>query len=82
MADNVVRFPSLKVHALVKENIDTIFNENKDIDVGLVLLQSGENINIFCTKYSVELVGALEVLKNKILQELLIPVDDDECDCE
>jgi hypothetical protein len=76
MADNIVRFPSIKVCDFIKDELLETLNDHKDIDTGIILLQTGEDISIFCSKYSVELVGALEILKAKIMSEIL--VDEDE----
>lgn len=71
MADNVVKFPNIKVGDFIKDEILETLNDHKDIDTGILLLQSGEDISIFISKYSVELVGALEVLKTKIMMGIL-----------
>ena len=76
MQNNIVRFPTIKVSDFVKEEITGMLNDHKNIDTGIILLQSGEDISIFCTKYTVELVGALEVLKAKIMAGILL--DDEE----
>jgi hypothetical protein len=71
MQNNVVRFPIIKVDEFIKEEIMATFDDHKIIDVGIILLQSGEDISIWCSKYTVELVGALEILKAKIMTEIL-----------
>ena len=76
MKDNLVRFPAIRVSDFVKEEIVEMFEDHKEVDTGIILLQSGEDISIFCTKYTVELVGALEVLKAKIMAEILLDEDE------
>jgi hypothetical protein len=77
MADNLVRFPTIKVGDFIKEELLQTLDDHKDIDTGILLLQSGEDISIFCSKYSIELVGALEILKAKIMAEILIEEEDE-----
>lgn len=74
---DVVRFPAIKLRDWIKEEILATLDEHKDIDTGILLIQTGENISIFCSRYTVELIGALEVLKTKITNEILIEDDGD-----
>jgi len=71
MLNNVVKFPTIKSCEYIREEILGTLEEHKDIDVGILLIQEGEDISIFTSRYSVELVGALEVLKTKIMVSLL-----------
>ena len=74
---NVVRFPTIKVGDFIKEEIVATLDDHKEIDTGIILLQSGEDISIFCSKYTVELVGAIEMLKAKIMSEILTDEDEE-----
>jgi len=74
---NVVRFPTIKVGDFIKEEIVATLDDHKEIDTGIILLQSGEDISIFCSKYTVELVGAIEILKAKIMSEILTDEDEE-----
>ena len=76
MADNVFKFPNIKVGDFIKDEILETLNDHKNVDTGIILLQTGEDISIFVSKYTVELVGALEILKAKIMQEILTEEDD------
>jgi hypothetical protein len=67
----------MRVNDFVREEILKTLDECKDIELGVILLQSGPDITIFCSKYTVELVGALEILKTKVASEILIPEDED-----
>ena len=74
---NVVRFPTIKVGDFIKEEIVATLDDHNEIDTGIILLQSGEDISIFCSKYTVELVGAIEILKAKIMSEILTDEDEE-----
>jgi len=74
----VIKFPTITCSDFIKEELLQTLDEHKKIDTGVLLLQSGEDISIFISKYTVELVGALEILKAKIMAEILVEEDEDE----